>query len=295
MISIMLRNAGTPLFVVLLLVLTAACGSDPEEAPSPEPSPTGSVAPTDVPEPTVEPAPTATLRPTATSEPSVAEPPTPTAVPEPTATAPPQATVPPEPSPTATPASVPEHTTTPRPPATATPGPEIPTPSPNNGDAVLSLTIDADSTWQEVFDDSPASVQVCIRDVLEDDLEWALAKNISSEIVNYSPDWEESIFKCLNPEIAQFVFLYATKAYIEEFVELDKEEFSCVQEWISNVSVATLAAADNDWDERGEFWVSLHSCAFGMGTDLGGSKGRRSVLLAERGRGHRRNRSLYLR
>ena len=109
-----------------------------------------------------------------------------------------------------------------------------------------------------MFDDLVAAEQSCIRDALGDDLEWVLTQAVLPQVVDYFTFWEESIYECLDPEIARSVFLYAIRAYIKE---LSEEEFLCVQEWVFGVSVAALLASPNDSDERAEFVVKVAHCA----------------------------------
>ncbi len=73
-----------------LVLLLAACGSDPEPTATQAPAPTA--APTSAPDPTTAPEPTAVPEPTATAAPDPTSPPEPTPAPEPTAAPTPEPT-----------------------------------------------------------------------------------------------------------------------------------------------------------------------------------------------------------
>ena len=210
-------------FVTLLLVLCTACDGNQTETPSPD-----RTAPVD---------PTAT--PTATVFPE------PTIVPTTTAVA------------TATPEPIV------RPTATATSVPAKPTPGSSAVIAKLKTEIDADTTWQEVFDVLSGSEQSCIRSALGDDPEWALTYPVWPDGSNLE-DREESILICLEPENARSLFLSLTKSLIEMHTEVSDEEIFCLQELVSDTDVADLVDAHYGSPDSGEYLASLISCVPGM-------------------------------
>ena len=262
-------------FAVLLVSLGVAC--DGEQTPESTPGPTETPVPTAAPTPTMAPEPEPTISPTATAQTTATPGATvrPTHTPGPTvnprvtaeATATPEPTVAltvtPEPTValTATPEPTVALTVTPEPTvaltatsgATATPL-ASPTPAPTNGDTPSSLTIDADTTWQEVFDNSPVSVQVCINKALGGSLSTVMEKRIVAS------NWADDLYPCLDREVGSEIFLINFMAEIgDEGLGLNDDEASCVLELAAEIDLAT--AAIGDWYTVGELFAVVFSCA----------------------------------
>ena len=162
----------------------------------------------------------------AASEPTV----DPTAVLEATATPEPTASSTAIPEPTVSPTAIPEPTATP----TATPEPTIAS-TPTGGGAVMGMTIDADATWQYVFDSSSASVQDCIRGALNANLSSALENPVTEDF------WAEDLYPCLEPETVRDIFLIAMLAEIgEDTRDLTVEEESCLRDATAGIEVAAM-------------------------------------------------------
>ena len=165
---------------------------------------------------------------------------------------PPADTVPPPPEPES-PASEPEA-----PPADTVvlaPEPESPAPEPESPPAAsedlpaepLAFHVDGDTVWQDVFDALTAAEQTCISGELDDDL---LSSVLERQVLagTGSERWEPSIFACLDPDTARALFL---AALIESFAEeldvgdFSDEELTCLREWVTDIDVAALVAADD--------------------------------------------------
>ena len=216
---------GTLLFAIVL----AACSDEPAPTPTPSAKPVPSPTFTAAPVPSNTPEPTAT--PTTDSVNTPRQTPTPTHSP--------------------VPANTPEPT-----PAPATPPTTVP---PNGASQAFSVTIDAETAWQEVFDALSDSEQSCIRGALGDELDQTLSQPVMSEDFG---DWEAPIFSCLGAETANGLFVSAiTESVEEEFGrELSGEEVSCLRELASDLDVAAMVAAGDDSTGLEEFGTKMLSC-----------------------------------
>ena len=213
------RGAGVALvFAALLVMLFTACGSDPiTEGPAPTTA-------------------LMTVGPIATPEA------TPTSDPTPTPTETPVPMVKPEPTPTATPEP------------TATPASTIASRETSRDGVENHLNIRADTTWQDVFDDSIPSVRDCFREALGDELERALGLTVSNDY-----RWEE-LLPCLEPETARFILVSGTIASLEsQGWDLSDEQISCLH--VESADINTAAVMSENRQEGGEFISTIFSCA----------------------------------
>lgn len=144
----------------------------------------------------------------------------------------------PAPDGTATPASALEAT--PAPSVTSTAMPVASTPTPTG--VVLALSIDADTRWQELFDDFTPAEQACIRDALGQELETVLGRLVLSD--EDTQESEVALFSCLSPATARGVLLHSVIAGFEETEgrPLSEDEVSCLHERVADVDVAALIA-----------------------------------------------------
>ena len=135
--------------------------------------------------------------------------------------------------------------------------PESPPPASEDPPAEppLAFDVDRDTVWEDVFDALTAAEQTCISGELDDDLlRSVLERRVLSE--SGSEQWEASIFGCLTPDNARSLFLGAV---IEGFREdlgvgdLSGEEMSCLRDWVANIDVAALVAADVSGADDAEF------------------------------------------
>ena len=221
----------------------------------------------DNPTPTLEPAiipvsPTTTFAPVATLTPVHKGTPTPTPI---ATTLVPSDT--PTPMPTATPAPTPMPTVIP----TYTPVRAFPTEPKVNPTAAapstpvkptvgeIEVQIDSDTTWLKLFDTLSATEQSCIRNSLDNDLDWVLDKPIWP-VGSYRDEREVSIYACLKPGIADSIFLFVAKAFIEMHTEVKDEQVSCLRYLISGNDVTVLVEAYYDPSRTSEFMANLISC-----------------------------------
>ncbi len=147
------------------------------------------------------------------------------------------------PTPTASGAS---SAASPTPTVSSTASAASPTPTPPDAGAVadLELTIDGDTSWQEVFDTLTATEQSCIRAELGDETERLLARSIFSG--GPITDEEAALFTCLAPQTARALFLGITIGGMEEGgVEVGEEEWACLQGWVGGLDVVALFVSES--------------------------------------------------
>lgn len=130
-------------------------------------------------------------------------------------------------------------------------------------DTINEVDLDADTTWQEVFDTFTASEQSCIREELDDDTyESAIKQTITSE--GDTEQWDSAVFSCLAPNTARGLLLSVleaglTRGVLGEEAVLSDDERECLRERVAKIDVAAMfAAADGD-DALGDsfFWEML--------------------------------------
>ncbi len=157
-----------------------------------------------------------------------------------------------------TPASTREAT--PATPATPAVTPASTTPTPTG--AVLTLAIDSDTRWQDLFDDFTASERACIRDALGEELEVALGRLVLTDEDTQAS--EVALFSCLSPETARNVFLSSMAGSFEESEgrPLSADEASCLRERVAGVDVAAYLAETASGTDAGteEFSFGLVGC-----------------------------------
>ena len=130
--------------------------------------------------------------------------------------------------------------------------------------AAQEIELDSNTTWQEVFNTFSASEQECIRGDLNDD---QFQSAMEETVLGYtsSEEWDNSTFRCLDVETARGLILSTTIAFFESEeirselgvgldFELGDDEKSCLQEWVSDMDPAALAADD---DDAGAFEIGL--------------------------------------
>ncbi len=116
------------------------------------------------------------------------------------------------------------------------------------------MSIDENTTWQEVFDNSQASEQDCIRDALDASLAAALEQPVTEDY------WSEKLYPCLNPGIAPEIYLTYLLAEIgAEGWVAGESEVSCLREMIGEIDVAALVGAE-DSAEYAEVIGHLIAC-----------------------------------
>ncbi len=137
------------------------------------------------------------------------------------------------PIPTPSPTSTPTPTSTPAPTPTATP-------------AVLSFTVDRETTWGDALDAFTPAERDCIRSAVDDGtLRRALGERLLSD--GYAEDWEKSIFLCVAPQSARALFLSIRIAEVEaEGVDLSSEEEACLRDWVAGLEIGVLVADGDD-------------------------------------------------
>ncbi|MXY21518.1 MAG: hypothetical protein F4Y49_09325, partial [Dehalococcoidia bacterium] len=129
--------------------------------------------------------------------------------------------------------------------ATPTAGAPIPSPTANvrsPGDSLLLLS--ADATWREAFETFSDSAQNCIRDELgQSQLDSALEHRLLKE--GMTEQWEVTIFRCLEPDVARSLMLYFMSASArQEGIEVNDEVEACWSQALSNIDAADIVAAD---------------------------------------------------
>ena len=138
------------------------------------------------------------------------------------------------------PATVPSATPTP----TQAPTPE-PTPVP-----AFSLEVTQDTTWQEAFDALTPREQDCLREAV--DQGWLAAFLQLTVAGDNNPfddplgEYGSSVVACLDPDTARHLFLSSLlvgMAY-EEGITPSEGDRACLQEGLSGIDVAELAAND---------------------------------------------------
>ena len=183
--------------------------------------------------------------------PAPTEMPLPTATPEPTSTA----------RPTAAPTPAPTQPSIPGPTETPTLAP-TPSPSPTPVVASLSVVIDDDTTWRELFDTLSGSERNCIKTELGDDLERSLDSRILSDYS--SQDLEFQMFSCLSPEMARGFFVAAVLSDLPLEIDPAGSETGCIEQLVTDKDVAAIMAlSDSGQSDESlmlELWVGVMLC-----------------------------------
>ena len=163
----------------------------------------------------------------------------------------PAVTVSPSPTPTETPlpTAAPEPTSTARPTAASIPAPTqssiprptgTPTPSPTPGVARLSVAIDDETTWRELFDTLAGSERDCVDAQLGDDLERLLDIRVLGEYS--SQDTEFQVLSCLDPETARGFFVAGVLSDLPLEIDPDGSEISCIEELVADKDIVAIRA-----------------------------------------------------
>ncbi len=138
-----------------------------------------------------------------------------------------------------------------------------------------ALTLDRNTSWQDVFVTLTASEQACIRD-LGDDVTALLARNVLNDEMTA---WESHFYACLDPETGRDLLLGSVLLGMEEEGwEADEAGVACLSEVVADIDPATVVAEDEGPEVNafvGGVWRCLpdlffESFAAEIGVDLGG-------------------------
>lgn len=132
-------------------------------------------------------------------------------------------------------------------------------------DTGFDIDIGDNTTWQEVFDTLAASEQSCIQDELGDALHELVMKR-PVMVVGYAAGEESSIFPCLDPDTARGLFLSMLEAgfageVLGVEVELGQDERQCLREWVADIDVASVFAANEGDNALGTASFGIVACA----------------------------------
>ena len=132
--------------------------------------------------------------------------------------------------------------------------------------AAEEFEIERSTTWQEVFNTFSASEQECIRSELDSS---QFESAMEQTVLGYtsSEEWDAATLGCLDVETARGLLLSTTIATFETEasqgelgvgfeLELGDEEKSCLQDWVSDIDPAALAADEDD--------AAAFAASFGM-------------------------------
>ena len=120
-------------------------------------------------------------------------------------------------------------------------------PDPSEGAAPSDEGPSAELLWSDVFDDSSASAQACIRESLgEEDLEAVLARPVTSD--DFPTDDDMSILACIGPEHARDVVLSGLvwSMQTETGIMIGAEETACLRESMADIDVIGLVESSDD-------------------------------------------------
>ena len=120
-------------------------------------------------------------------------------------------------------------------------------PDPSEGEAPSDEGPSAELLWSDVFDDSSASAQACIRESLgEEDLEAVLARPVTSD--DFPTDDDMSILACIGPEHARDVVLSGLvwSMQTETGIVIGAEETACLRESMAGIDVIGMVESSDD-------------------------------------------------
>ena len=107
-----------------------------------------------------------------------------------------------------------------------------------------ALTLDRDTSWQDVFETLTASEQACIRD-LGDEVPALLGRKVLRD--DATEAWEADFFSCLDPETGRQLLLSSMLVGMEEEgMEVGEAETACLREVLAEIDPATFVAASED-------------------------------------------------
>ena len=152
-----------------------------------------------------------------------------------------------------------------------------------------ALTLDRNTSWQDVFETLTASEQACIRD-LGDEATALLARKVLRD--DATEAWEADFFACLDPETGRDLLLGSMLVGMEEEgLEVGAAETACLREVLAEVDPATFVAATEDEGPEvnafvGGVWRCLpdlffESIAAEIGVDLGAVGGPELACMQE--------------
>jgi len=122
-------------------------------------------------------------------------------------------------------------------------------PDPSEGSAPSDEGPSGEPLWSDVFDDSSASAQACIRETLgEADLDAVLARPVTSD--DFPTDDDLSMLACIGPEHARDVFLSALvwSMQAESGIVIGAEEMACLRESLADIDVIGMVESSDDSD-----------------------------------------------
>ncbi|MXV99484.1 MAG: hypothetical protein F4126_00360 [Acidimicrobiaceae bacterium] len=122
-------------------------------------------------------------------------------------------------------------------------------PDPSEGAAPSDEGPSAELLWSDVFDDSSASAQACIRESLgEEDLEAVLARPVTSD--DFPTDDDVSMLACIGPEHARDVVLSGLvwSMQTESGIVIGAEAMACLRESMADIDVIGLVESSDDSD-----------------------------------------------
>ena len=120
-------------------------------------------------------------------------------------------------------------------------------PDPPEGAAPSDEGPSGELLWSDVFDDSSASAQACIRESLgEADLDGALARPVTSD--DFPTDDDMSILACIGPEHARDVVLSGLvwSMQTETGIMIGAEEMACLRESMADIDVIGMVESSDD-------------------------------------------------
>ena len=120
-------------------------------------------------------------------------------------------------------------------------------PDPSEGAAPSDEDPSGELLWSDVFDDSSASAQDCIRESLgEADLDAALARPVTSD--DFPTDDDVSMLACIGPEHARDVVLSGLvwSMQTETGVVVGAEEMACLRESMADIDVIGMVESSDD-------------------------------------------------
>jgi len=120
-------------------------------------------------------------------------------------------------------------------------------PDPSEGAAPSNDSLDGEPLWSDVYDDSSASAQACVRESLgEADLDAVLARPVTSD--DFPTDDDMSMLACIGPERARDVVLSGLvwSMQTESGIVIGAEEMACLRESMADIDVIGLVESSDD-------------------------------------------------
>ena len=131
--------------------------------------------------------------------------------------------------------------------------------------ADLSVPIDGDTRWRDLYDTLSRHEQDCIRDSLGAGLlQMVKGEPVSLNAYDWAQEWQVVVFNCLDAETGRAILLFDMVAGFWEDELPSVQEMNCMMQIAAETdpaaAVSSLLADSSDRIPMGEFWAGFIQC-----------------------------------